>query len=300
MAVFVWISALAVHLLDLPEALAEWNRSHQQWAVDEVTLLSVSVVAALGVFSWRRWRESLRVIARHEATLRRLRSTEGQVALKDHLINAVSHELRTPLTGILGYASLLGSEEVEPEERRAMVERIIAQGWDLSHIVEDLLTRAQAESERLTMASVPVLLSAQAAQVMETMNPADRARIRAGTMAAARAEADPARVRQIIRNLISNALRYGGPDIALDTNVAAGMARVQVSDDGPGVPPEEQDRIFNPYHRLAEGGRGPGGIGLGLSISRDLARRMGGDLTYHRRRGRTVFELSLPLVSEAG
>jgi signal transduction histidine kinase len=296
-AVFVWVSAWGIHALDLPEALAEWNRSHEQWAVDEFTLISVCVVAALGFFSWRRWRESQRVIARYEATLQELRTTEGQIALKDHLINTVSHELKTPLTAVIGYAQLLDNDRVDAEERKAMVERIIAEGWDLTNIVEDLLTRAQAESENLNVASVPVFLAAQAAQVTETLNPNDRERVRITSQDPVRAVADPARVRQIIRNLLSNAIRYGGPNIAIEVKGRGGSASMTVLDDGPGVPPGDRDLIFNPYHRADNGGRVAGSIGLGLSISRELARRMGGDLTYQRRRGQSVFELRLPLAA---
>jgi signal transduction histidine kinase len=265
--------------------------------VDEVTFAAVFVVAALGVFSWRRWRESLRVIGRHEATLRRLRSTEGQVALKDHLINAVSHELRTPLTAILGYAGLAGNEKVDAGEREAMMERIVAQGWDLAQIIEDLLTRAQSETESLSVARVSVSYSAQAAQVIETMGPEDRERVHL-TSGRVRAQGDPARVRQIIRNLVSNAVRYGGPRITIETQQRSGMALLDVTDDGPGVPLGERELIFHPYHRLAGGARNPGSIGLGLSISRELARRMSGDLTYQRRRGQSVFRLALPLAED--
>jgi signal transduction histidine kinase len=297
-ALFVWLSAWVVHALDLPEALAGWNQSHEQWAVDEVTLISVCAVAALGFFSWRRWRESQRVITRYEATLQRLRTTEGQVALKDHLINTVSHELKTPLTAVIGYAQLLGNDRVDPDERKAMVDRIIAEGWDLTNIVEDLLTRAQAESENLSVASVPVFLAAQAAQVTETLNPGDRERVRILTQEPVRAVADPARVRQIVRNLLSNAIRYGGPHIAVEAEERSGLARLRVLDDGSGVPPGDRDLIFNPYHRAHNGNQTPGSIGLGLSISRELAQRMGGDLTYQRRRGHSVFELSLPLAAK--
>jgi len=294
--VFVWVSVLLVHGLHLPAALAEWNHFHPQWAVDEVTLISVSVVAALGVFSWRRWRESLRVIARHEATLRRLHVTEDQVALKDQLIGSVSHELRTPLTVLLGYAQLLANGETAAAERKAMVDGIVSEGWDLAHIVEDLLTRAQTQSHSLTVAKVPVLLYDQAAQVVEALNQTERTRVTHTRADPVVAIADPARVRQIIRNLVSNALRYGGPQISIETAERSGTAYLAVIDNGPGVAASQRDLIFNPYHRVPDGERVPGSIGLGLSIGRELARLMSGDLTYQRRKGQSVFELSLPLA----
>lgn len=291
----VWTSVFVIRGFNVPEALAQWNRAHEQWSIDEVTLISLCTVAALGVFSWRRWRESLRVIARHQATLERLRTTEEEIEARDRLISSVSHELRTPLTGILGYAELLGSDAVDDRERTEMVERIIEQGWDLSHIVEDLLTRARVEAKALKPARVPVSLAAQAAQVLEGWLPDTEHRIALVGDGGVRALGDPARVRQIIRNLIVNAVRYGGPTIEIESGTRPGCAWLTVTDDGGGIPREHENLIFDPYHRLDPHQRAPGGLGLGLSISRQLACLMEGDLTYRRDGGRTVFELSLPL-----
>jgi len=108
---------------------------------------------------------------------------------------------------------------------------------------------------------------------------------------------DPARVRQIVRNLISNADGHGGPTIGVSVSAVGETARLTVWDDGPGVPPDEVETIFDPYHRVDPDGSVPGGVGLGLSISRQLARLMGGDLRHRRRSGRTVFELTLPIAT---
>jgi len=294
---FVWGSVLVIHALNIPEALAAWNADHEKWAIDEITLISITAVSAVGIFALRRWQESQRIIARHEATMERLAASEGLVAKKDHLINAVSHELRTPLTAMLGYAQLIGSEDTTSEDRRAMVDTILDQGWDLAHIVEDLLTRAQAESGSLNVAAVPVLLSAQASQVVETLNPHQGARLQVIDHLSIRAIADPGRVRQIIRNLVSNALRYGGPNITIATTAESTFATIEVSDDGPGVPAADRDRIFMPYQRLPVADQITGSIGLGLAVSRDLAQHMGGNLTYRRLRGQTIFNLSLPLAT---
>ncbi len=290
----VWTSVLVIRTFDVAGALAEWNRAHQQWAIDEVTLISLCTAAALGVFSWRRWRESQRIIARHQALLDRLRISESEVAARDRLIGSVSHELRTPLTGILGYAELLGSDGIDERERREMVHQIIEQGWDLSSIVEDLLTRARVEAGALEVAAVPVSLDAQTAQVLEAWNREDVLGVHFEPRSSARAIGDPARVRQIVRNLVANALKHGGDTITVVTGNRDGIAWLAVTDDGAGIPPEHRDRIFDPYHQVT-GDRDPiGGLGLGLAISRELARLMNGDLTYERRDGRSVFELRLP------
>jgi signal transduction histidine kinase len=293
----VWIAVGVIRGFDLPAALAEWNRTHEEWAIDEVTLISLIVVAGLGVFSWRRWRESLVTIARHQATLERLRTTEGEISAKDRLIRSVSHELRTPLTAILGYAALLGETSVSAAERDTMVHTIVEQGRDLADIVEDLLTRAQSEARTLQVASVPVDLTAQAAQVLEGWNPNELARIEFAAPDVVRASGDPARVRQIIRNLVSNAVRYGRDRILIETGSEPDRAWLTVSDDGPGIPAAEQERVFDPYHRVPGTETTPGGIGLGLSISRQLAHLMNGTLTYRRERDRSLFEFVLPIPS---
>ncbi len=289
----VWLAAYVIHKFQIPEALDTWNRAHEQWAIDEVTLISLCAVGGLGVFSWRRWQESLRTIARHQATLQRLHTTEIEVASKDQLIRTVSHELRTPLTAILGYAELLGETQDRPSDREEMISTILRQGRDLSDIVEDLLTRAQSEAKTLSVVAVPVQLVANVNQVLESWNSEERKRVSLAGVPAS-AVGDPARVRQIVRNLISNAFRYGGGAIEVAVGSGPDTAWLTVSDEGVGIPEDERERVFLPYHRGADGNRTPGGLGLGLAISRELARLMGGDLNYRRVRNRSVFELVLP------
>jgi signal transduction histidine kinase len=298
--VFVWAAVGAIHLFNVPEALAEWNETHTQWAVDEFTLVSLCVAAALGVFSWRRWHESALAIAEREATLHQLRITESEIASKDRLVSSVSHELRTPLTAIVGYAEMLHGNDTRGTNREAMVREILRQGWDLTHIVDDLLTRARVESKTIDVARVPVHLSAQAAQVLEAWNPEDHIDIEIIGDRDACGIGDPARVRQIVRNLVSNALRYGGDRIVVEAGSRTDVVWLAVVDDGDGVPDDQAERIFDPYYRTGGDDAVPGGVGLGLAISRQLARLMHGDLTLARRDDRTVFELTLPRGEKQG
>ena len=107
-----------------------------------------------------------------------------------------------------------------------------------------------------------------------------------------RATADVVRVRQIVRNLITNAIRYGGDHIGL--HVGQGTRPfIEVIDDGDGVPLEQREAIFDPYFQASSGSRVLGSLGLGLSISRELARRMGGDLAYSYVGGQSIFRLDL-------
>jgi len=109
------------------------------------------------------------------------------------------------------------------------------------------------------------------------------------------AHADGLRTRQILRNLITNAVKYGGDTIAVEVAAEGDLARVTVRDNGAGVKGLDGERIFDAYYRAAGGESKPDSVGLGLSVARQLARLMKGELIYRRERGWTVFELTLPL-----
>ena len=106
---------------------------------------------------------------------------------------------------------------------------------------------------------------------------------------------DPDRIRQIVRNLISNALRYGGDNISIKLSNHDTTASVFVFDNGLGIPEQDQERIFQAYQRAHNAPGLAGSLGLGLAISRQIARLMGGDLTYCYQNGRSTFELTLPV-----
>ena len=101
-------------------------------------------------------------------------------------------------------------------------------------------------------------------------------------------------MRQIVRNLLTNAVRYGGPDIAVEIGAVDARPFVVVSDDGPGVARGEEHAIFEAYQRASGGRHAPESVGLGLAVSRQLARSMGGELHYRRTDDRTEFVLELP------
>lgn len=211
------------------------------------------------------------------------------------MIASVSHELRTPLTSVVGFAKLLEIEgsDLGAEERAMVIRTIAEEGVDLANIIDDLLVAAKAESGTLEVVSVPTDLRAQAAQVVEACRPEDVRRIDVSPDTV-RGEGDPARVRQILRNLVSNAIRYGGDQIGIEFEHDQGWAVVRVVDDGPGIPDEKRDRVFESYYRGEEDPGLAGSMGLGLSISRQLAERMRGSLSYFYVGNESVFELRLP------
>lgn len=234
---------------------------------------------------------ALRTNARRETAEGQLRDS---LRSKEQLIASISHEMRTPLTAVVGFAELLQLEDsgLSDEERSEMIGSIADEGRDLTNIVDDLLTAAKAEAGTLTVVSVPVDLRALSTQVLDALT--DRLPIGL-TGDSLRAAGDPGRVRQILRNLISNSHRYGGKDIRICI-IDSLLPRVQVRDNGEGIPADERERIFDAYQRAHNEPGLTASMGLGLTISRSLARLMGGDLTYRYEGGDSVFELQLPAL----
>jgi signal transduction histidine kinase len=226
----------------------------------------------------------------------RRKRAEGQLRdslrSKEQLVATISHEMRTPLTAVVGFAELLQFPEsgLSDDERIEMIRSIADEGRDLTNIVDDLMTAAKAEAGTLTVICVPVDLRALASQVLETMRQGQPVEITGDSL---RGSGDPSRVRQILRNLISNAVRYGGDEIRICI-FDSPFPRAQVRDNGAGIPKEETERIFDAYQRAHDAPGLTASMGLGLTISRSLAMLMGGNLTYRYEGGETVFELQLP------
>jgi PAS domain S-box-containing protein len=220
---------------------------------------------------------------------------EDLVKEKDEFLASISHELRTPLTVILGLASQLSDQPVPlPDEEQHELLRMIAdQASELAHIIEDLLVETRADLGTLSILSNPVDLFAEVTYVCAGFHGVEL--LHEDEVIA---QADPHRVRQVVRNLLTNAHRYGGSNITV-TVIGGPVAKVQVQDNGPGIPDEHSAPIFEPYYRAHELITQPTSVGLGLTVSRKLARLMGGDLTYRRHDNKTVFELTLPLWAPA-
>jgi K+-sensing histidine kinase KdpD len=223
------------------------------------------------------------------------REQESLIRAKDEFIASVSHELRTPLTTVLG----LSQELVTPaaalaeEERAELTELIAEQSMELAFLVDDLLVSARADIGTLDITNDTVDLAAEIRTVLREVRGGDAVEVRG---AAAPVWADGLRLRQIVRNLVSNAYRYGGDEVRMDIAQSGMRVTLAVIDNGTGVEPGREDEIFQAYGRAHEPGTQPASIGLGLHVARRLAHQMGGDLTYERRTGETRFELTLRAV----
>ncbi len=159
--------------------------------------------------------------------------------------------------------------------------------------MEDLLVAARADTGNLQVMPRTLDVVRELELALDGVPPAAR-QVTIDVAPAAEAYADPMRLRQIIRNLVTNAHRYGGRDVRLAAIPVGEMTRIRVSDDGDGVPAGLEESIFNRYERATSGATQPGSVGLGLAVSRQLAELMGGSLEYARLDGRSVFSLTLP------
>ncbi len=222
---------------------------------------------------------------------------EGLIRSKDELVATVSHEIRTPLTAVVGLSQELRDSYAlfEPEEALDLVRLIAEQSLEVSTIVEDLLAAAQADAGKLQVTLEPVDLRHEAEITLKGLGnehriPLDTPRLLGTVMA------DPGRVRQIIRNLIVNAQRYGGSSIRIVVHEDEWMAKIEVRDDGQMLPNDQWESIFSRYYRSQQSTGVTASVGLGLTVSRELARAMGGDLSYHHD-GEAVFTISFPLVT---
>lgn len=226
--------------------------------------------------------------------MRTLSSTEAAVVEKDRFIASVSHELRTPLTGVLGMAQILTESQDLSSEDRELAEIIAQQSSDMGHLIEDLLVAARATMSDLSIVPEQMVACEQVQIALGAITHPEAKTLTCESVGVMEIFSDPLRFRQIVRNLITNAIRYGGGDIGIDAYATNGMAVVAISDAGQRLPADDVVEIFEPYTR----GKGPtvtGSVGLGLPVARLLAQRLGGDLVYRHRGGRNVFELQLPI-----
>lgn len=217
---------------------------------------------------------------------------------KDQLIASVSHELRTPLTVVVGLADELnhGLDRFTDAERDELITLMARQSHDVANIVEDLLVAARASVGDIVIERDGIKVLDEVRRVVD-----DQAALQIDTDAAievhgepAVAVADASRVRQILRNLLTNAARYGGDHIAINVMSSADDVTIEVRDNGAGIPPAFEDRVFEPFARAHIERGQPNSVGIGLTVSLELAQLMDGDLAYRRDNTDTVFALTLP------
>lgn len=229
------------------------------------------------------------VIARDISDMNRLKELERGLDRMEFIARA-AHELRTPITTLTGFASIL-SEDSLPDEQRAQVSAGIArQGEVLKSLINDLLDLTYVESGRYEMSFEPVSVDSVVADVLETAPPPSGKVLRTAIAPNTVAIADPARLGQVLVNLLTNAYKYGGGNIEISAQAERDRIVIRVADDGPGVPAEIRESLFEPFKR---GHSGIEGSGLGLTITARLVEAQGGSVWVDAKAERTCFVVDL-------
>jgi signal transduction histidine kinase/CheY-like chemotaxis protein len=282
--------------------LADWGESRF------LTLLAYSVaflsLARLGIslIDNQRGEERRR---RQEDERRAREEAERANRAKTAFLGRMSHEVRTPLNSILGFAQLL-VDDVDGDERQS-VERILRAGNHLRTLLDDILDLSSIEAGETPINIEPVDLGHVIEESIGLMEPVAR---RNGVRivrhdapdAPAAVCADAQRLKQVLLNLISNAIKYGGTETEVIVRVdpAGDRARVSVIDTGPGIAQEHLEKLFTPFERGSARGSGIEGSGLGLALSKNLVETMSGEIGLETGEGGSTFWFLLPLSEKEG
>ncbi len=220
--------------------------------------------------------------------------------LKSSLISTVSHELRTPLAAIKGYATTLLAEDVhwDPEAQREFLTIISDETDRLSTLVNDLLDLSRVEAGSLKIEPVDIRLSDLVYRAAQRARPHPEERLHLEIPPEADViEADPRRLEVILRNLIENAAKYAPPGtpIYVRARRLQGLIQIEVADEGPGIPPEHRQRIFESFYRVESGlTRSAPGAGLGLAICQGFVQAHGGRIWIANSAVGTTIAFTLP------
>src|SRR5258707_4097828 len=226
---------------------------------------------------------------------------------KDQFLSTMSHELRTPLNAVLGFSDLLADERYGPlnDRQQRYVAHIHTGGTHLLKLITDILDLSKIEAGRLEITREDVSIASAFAEVLSALQPLADKKSQALLQQVEPnlyIRADATRFKQILMNLIGNAIKFTpeGGQIELVARQVGGQVRMEVRDNGPGIAPEEQQRIFEAFCRLAQTGNATEGTGLGLAITVRLVELHGSKLEIESKPGDgTCFYFSLPLLAIA-
>ena len=269
--------------------------------------ISVAVFSAIllaGVFYIRQ------LSTQRKALLAARAEAEAANRSKDQFLANMSHELRTPLHAILGYADLVRAGALPEPSRQEALSTIASSGRYLLSLINDLLDLSRIRSGHLELNPAPLQLAALLEEIAAMVRVEARRKGLDFSLDAPAGlpdivEADGKRLRQILLNLLGNAIKFtdsGGVTLRVQCVPAQGVKvelRVSVRDTGVGIAARDTTRIFAPFEQAEEGQKQESGVGLGLAITRELARLMGGDVEVDSQPGRGSqfrFTVQLPVV----
>jgi PAS domain S-box-containing protein len=228
-----------------------------------------------------------RALQEKNAELENARSVADKANLaKSDFLSSMSHELRTPLNAVLGFAQVIesGTPPPTPSQKRSL-DQILKAGWYLLELINEILDLARIESGRLTLSQEPVALNEVMLECRAMIEP--QARLRGIGMrfpyfdTSSFVLADRTRLKQVLINLLFNAIKYNKPDgtVAVDcVALAPASVRISVRDSGAGLPAEKLAQLFQPFNRLGKEAGVEEGTGIGLVVAKRLVELMGGSI----------------------
>jgi PAS domain S-box-containing protein len=228
---------------------------------------------------------------------------EAASSAKSEFLASMSHELRTPLNAVLGFAQLLQRDKKAPLSNRQLerVGHVLKGGSHLLHLIDEVLDLSRIEAGSVTVSLEPVGLTDVISEVITTLDTlAAPAEIRISQLPAAEmplVTADRTRLRQILMNFGSNAIKYGRKAGHIEFGVTSrdGFVRISVTDDGIGIPSSKHDKIFQPFQRAGQETGAIEGTGIGLAITKRLAELMHGRVGFESEEGKgSSFWIELP------
>jgi PAS domain S-box-containing protein len=289
----------------IAEVIPGWSGITGQIQVAEGGAAPASVTVPVELESGELWLSfvAVRSVDGIVYAFRDLTSERGLEEAKSDFIATVSHELRTPMAGIYGAAQTLLRDDVEftAEDRRTLLGIIATQAVRLSQITEEVLLASRIDTDQLPVGIELVDAGAVAAQAVDTLRSHLPPEITVDLSVASTVEpafADRNRLQQVLVNLLDNAVKYSpnGGHVSAKVESTPDAVRISVADQGLGIPAAEQHRVFEKFYRLdTELSRAGGGTGLGLYITRELVRRMGGTVSVESEPGvGSTFTVELP------
>lgn len=296
-----------VHLPDGRGDLVLWTSPFTPWfGPEEIGLAEqMATVASLAI-------ERCELLAEERARMEAM--TRAQAALvaaqeeavrandaKTAFLSRTSHELRTPLNAILGFGQVLEDAPELADRDRDAAGRIVRAGRHLLRLIDEVLDLSRIEAGTVAMRPEAVDAAGVMAESMELVLPSARerrVRVHTESGGGVTVRADRQRLRQVLLNLLVNAVKYTDPDTSVTlqcTQPSTDVVRFSVVDDGPGIPLDLQERLFEPFDRLGAEGGAVEGTGLGLVVSRELVHAMDGHMGVRSAPGRgSTFWVDLP------
>lgn len=269
-----------------------------------VVMIFLIVFLVLPVYSVVVTREIRKRRRVEQALLLAKEEAERASKFKDQFLSTMSHELRTPLNAVLGFSDLLADKRYGElnERQQRYVSHIHTGGRHLLKLISDILDLSKIEAGRMELAFEDLSVLNNFAEVVSALRPLAEKKSQTLSHSAEpmlMAHADPTRFKQILMNLVGNAIKFtpAGGMIELAAQKIDNTVHVKVRDNGPGIPEEEQKRIFDAFYRLRNSGASVEGTGLGLAITDSLVKLQGGTLALESEAGQgSCFHFRLPLA----